>query len=273
MERRTYNGLGRSRIMAFRSANLARLTKFNSSASSEFIDFYESCVDKEIEEDFSRPSHKSIAPSSIRCPRKTWFRLRGVQPDSSRSLDRVLKFTADIGTACHEFIQSRLANNLGDNWIDVESYLKEHPIKYDYEISKKGYETRVKINNPTIRFAVDGIIFWNDKYYLLEIKSSDFGPFDELMEPKPQHVDQVVCYSAILDIEDTLILYIDRQYGGLKCYEKIVKECDRIAMRNSFEELVHLADVHIAPEGLPKGDSWCSPNMCQYYKKCQQYGR
>lgn len=34
--------------MAFRTANFAHLAKFNSAASSDFIDFYEEIIDKKV---------------------------------------------------------------------------------------------------------------------------------------------------------------------------------------------------------------------------------
>ena len=40
-----------------------------------------------------------------------------------------------------------------------------------------------------------------------------------------------------------------------------------------FERVQKMAESGIAPDGLPSGDSWCSPSMCEWYKKCQEYGR
>lgn len=121
--------------MAFRCANLERLTKFNSAASSDLIDMYESILDDEILSKNSSPKHKTFAPSSFRCMRINWFRLRGVQPDQIKSPDRTLDFSAKIGSACHEIIQSRLSKNLGADWIDVSKYIQESGL--DYTVEKK----------------------------------------------------------------------------------------------------------------------------------------
>ena len=223
--------------MGFRPVNFAHLVKFNSAASSEFIDFYEDILREEIRTRDSQPKHKTFAPSSFRCDRISWFRLRGVQPDTSVNPDLVLEFSAVIGTACHENIQKHLSEKLGCDWISVEDHLKENEDlknRYDWKLETSGYETRISISNPPIRFACDGLFRWKGKKYLLEIKTSEFSSFDELTEPKERHVDQIKCYSYLLGVPDVLVLYQDRQYGGLKCYEMHVSSSDWKYVENKF---------------------------------------
>lgn len=258
--------------MAFKPANLARLAKFNSAASSNFIDMYENFVDQQIAAQNAEPKHRTFAPSSMRCPRISWFRLRGVQPDEIPKPDRVLQFTADIGSACHEIIQSNLSKALGPNWIKVEDYLKLINFPYKYTLTENGFETQIEIDSPPIRFACDGIIFWEGKYYLLEIKTSEYASFDELTDPKEQHKDQIKVYCTIFGLAGALVLYQDRQYGGLKCYEFQVTEADRKAVLDGMNHVMEMAECNLAPERLPKGDPWCTAGHCPYYRKCKEWG-
>lgn len=262
--------------MAFRTANFAHLAKFNSAASSDFIDFYEKIVDDKIAARNAEPKHRTFAPSSFRCPRVSWFRLRGVQPDAIKKPDRTMEFSAEIGTACHEIIQRNLKEALGEDWIEVEDYLRDNPqvrAKYDWQLEKSGYETKISIANPPIRFACDGIIRWKGEIYLLEIKTSEFASFDELTNPKEEHVDQIKCYATLLGIKHVLVLYQDRQYGGLKCFEMTISDSDNRYVLDRFQYVVDMVEANLAPEGLPKGDSWCSAARCPYYKKCTEWGR
>lgn len=258
--------------MAFRPANFARLVKFNSAASSDFIDMYEDFLDKKIAARNAEPKHKTFAPSSMRCLRISWFRLRGVQPDKIEKPDRTLEFTADIGSACHENIQKNLKEALGVDWINIEDYLKEINFPYKYTLTQNGFETQIEIDSPPIRFACDGIIRWKGKYYLLEIKTSEYNSFDELTNPKDQHIDQIKVYCTLLDIQDALVLYQDRQYGGLKCYEVHVTESDRNKVRDDMKYVQDMVEANLAPGRLPKNDSWCTPSHCPYYKKCKEWG-
>ena len=255
--------------MAFRGVNFAHLAKFNSAASSEFIDFYGNIIENKIRADLAKPSSATIAPSSFRCLRKTWFRLRNTAPDSPKQVDPVLNFTAELGTACHEMIQTNLKSALKNDWIKVSDYLKDNPIPYEYVLDEGELESKIEILDPPIRFACDGIIRWKDSLYLLEIKSSEFSSFNDLIEPKPQHIDQIKCYATILGLSNVLVLYIDRQYGSLKCYEMKVSESDMTDVKNKIDYVQRMAKCNLAPERLPSGDPGCQG--CPYSKKCKEY--
>lgn len=265
-------------MMAFRSANmLAHSIKFNSAVSSDFLDYYENIVNQELLEESQTKKHQTFAPSHMRCDRISWFRLRGVQPDQIKEPDIGLSFAAQVGTACHEVIQERLSKSLGENWISVENWMNSNPElfqDYDVELNKKGYETLIDMKRPfPVRFACDGIVKFDNKVRLLEIKTSEFSSWNDLVEPKSIHIDQITCYSALLHIPDVLFLYQDRQYGGLKCFELSISLLDQQAVFDRMSKVLQLVEAHIAPDGLPIGDPWCSPSMCPYYKKCKEWGR
>ena len=264
--------------MAFRNANLtAHMMKFNSAASSDFLSMYNEILAAEISDKNAEPKHRTFAPSQMRCDRVSWFRLRGTQPDKISDPDTTLSFTAQIGTACHEAIQRRLIKNLGADWIPVKEWIAQNPEFFkDYEmtVEENGYETQIELIKPyPVRFACDGIIRFNGKIYLLEIKTAEFSSLNDLTGPKEKHLDQIKCYSTLLGICDVLFLYQDRQWGELKCFEVTVSPSEQNAVRTKMDNVMYLADVSIAPEGLPVGDSDCNPSMCPYYRTCKEWGR
>lgn len=257
--------------MGFVPVDFGNISKFNSATSSNLINIYETALDEQIIEESARQRSQSFAPSSIRCPRISWFRLRGVQPDKVSKPDRTLEFSATVGTACHEMIQSVLSKKLKDDWIDVSEYLMRLSPKYKYSVDRSGYETRVSIEDPPIRFAVDGIIKLDNVNYLLEIKSSEYSSWKNLSDPKPHHVDQVICYASLLNLEKALMLYIDREYGDVKCFEVNISRDQIQNTWNMFAYVQNMVECNIAPEKLPTGDRWCNPSMCAYYEKCKQW--
>ena len=210
----------------FKPANISAHTmKFDSAASAEFIELYENIIDKEIKAQADHVKHQTFAPSQMRCDRISWFRLRGVQPDKIKTPDRTLDFSAKVGTACHQIIQERLSASPEIKWLDVDKYLESHGLPYDYYVETVGYEQQIEVRKPyPIRFACDGLIEFKGKTYLLEIKTSEFSSFQDLVAPKPKHMDQIRCYATLLDISNVLVLYQDRTYGGLKCFEVLVSE-------------------------------------------------
>lgn len=259
--------------MAFRQIDTKHIARFNSATSSEFLEFYESFVDSKILNKSFEPASKTFAPSSFRCMRRSWFRLRGVQPDVPNSADRKLDFSASIGTACHRIIQANLKEALKNDWVSVSDYLRDNPIGYACSLEEDGLETKVSIPDIPIRFACDGIIRWKGKLYLLEIKTSEFGSFQELTDTKPQHVDQIKVYASLLKLKNILVVYQDRMYGEFKVYEMTVSDSDIDSVFSTIEYVKQCVEFEIAPDGLPLNDPWCTPNMCDYYQKCKEYGR
>lgn len=256
--------------MAFKSVDDLRIAKFNSALSSNFLDYYQSALDDFIRQSEADKPSATFAPSSIRCKRVSWFRLRGVDPEMETNVDRGLRFTADMGTACHHIIQSTLINSLGEDWINVKDYLTELNPPYKYTCEQLGFETRIAIDDPPIKFAPDGIIRYQGEYRLLEIKSSDHASFEKLTDPKEHHIDQIKCYCALLHLRSVLMLYIDRVYGDVKCYEVTVTDDDVRKIWKMFADVQDYVKKNIAPP-KPENQRYCTPSYCRYYNRCKEW--
>lgn len=259
--------------MAFKPASLLSGKNFNTAQSLTFLEEYERFRSDKVRAERAAPSHRCFAPSSLRCDRLSWFRLRGVQPDSISQPDMSLEFTAEIGTACHRIIQSNLAKMLGDDWINVEEYVGSLGISATTQYDATSGEVLITIDDPPVRFACDGIIRRDNKLYLLEIKTVDVASWGALSTEKPQHRDQVICYCSLLQLNNVLFLYQERTYGGLKCFELSVPNYLQLDMMDRMNKVMEKVRQGIAPKALPRGDSWCTPGRCPYYKTCQEYGR
>lgn len=256
--------------MAFRQVNFEHLAKFNSEASSILINKYKDQLIVNIQSECAGPKSCTFAPSSMRCNRKSWFRLRGTKPDFIAEPDLVLNHTAVVGTALHEHIQSVLEQAFGADWVSVEDYLKENPIPYEYVLTRNGHETLVEIPEIPIKFACDGILRIHGKYYLLEIKSSEYSSWDKLTTTKPHHIDQIETYSTILNIPNVLTLYVDRQFGDVKSYEHTIPLEHMIAVNDRIAYVKRMVEMNLAPDKLPVDDYMCL--NCEYKNKCKEWG-
>lgn len=261
--------------MVFRPLNAQAVSRFNSIESAKLLDRYESYVDAKIVEDRSRLPHATFAPSQLRCNRRSWFRIRGVTPDTMPKPDRGLQFTADIGTAIHRIVQTNMQSMLRDDWISVDDYMKSLNPEYDYTCtpSEDSLEVFLDIVDPPVRCAVDGVIRLSDTYYLFEIKTCDFSIWQDLTSAKQEHIDQVYAYCTLLNIKHVIMMYVDRQYGNIKLYELTIPDYILEETNQRFEYVLDMVKKNLAPEGLPVGDKWCSPNYCPYFKKCKEYGK
>lgn len=259
----------------FKQVDAKRLARFNSDLSCKLLSEYESQIKDDIVIASAQKPSKTIAPSSFRCERKSWFRLKGAEPDIIRSPDATSKFIADVGTVCHRTIQRTLKQRLKSNWIDVGEYLSSHLSEYptSCEFDEDSGETLVSVTCPPIRFACDGLLKLYEQYVLLEIKTCESSTWSELTAPRDEHIDQVKLYSKILGVRTVLFLYVDRQYGQCKCYEVNITNSDIEYVTKKLNRILDFVDRNLAPEGLPAGDKWCNENYCQYYHKCKAYGR
>lgn len=243
----------------------------NSAVSSNFKQMYDHIVYEKYKKNAEHLPSKTFAPSSFRCDRLSFFRIRGVEPDPVVSIDMPLNFTAVLGTASHIEIQTNLKNSIGNQWVDVKDYLSNHVLSHGYQINHHGeLETQIEFFNPPVKFSCDGLLNIGNTFYLLEIKTSESSSFSKLSEPKLQHIDQVKCYCALLELHHALVLYQDRLYGQTKCFEVNVSNNDSKEIFDRMNRVMDFVNKNIAPPRLPKGDFWCT--YCKYKKRCNQWG-
>ena len=258
--------------MAFeRIAYTPKGREFNTAASSEFLDLYNDAVESQLERSRERIPSKTLAPSSFRCPRIQFFRLRGTKPDTDTKVDTNLEFTSFLGTAIHEEVQQTLSKRLGSDWLDVADWLADHDIPADVTKSPNGLETLVKLNEIPVKFAVDGLMRLDGIPTLLEIKTAEYDAFRSLDCVRQKHVDQIRCYLTFLGLDRAMVLYIERRFGGAKCFELAASEGIRMDVMRQIYSVLDCAKNEIAPKPLPKGDALC--NYCIYQNTCEKWGR
>ena len=232
--------------MAFKKISSGNiLCKFNSETSSDFLKDYENTIiDNELK-NWKREHSNYIVASSFRCERVQYFRLRGVEPDNINTFSITDSFIKSMGDSIHYNVQKNLRSLSSFKFVSVEDEFLDD----------------------------NGILEYKNRYYILEIKSSEYSSWGNLTNPKPEHIDQIKMYSAILGIKDALAFYVERQYGGLKCFELNFKQSEIDSVYDRINKIVDCVNKNICPEPLNKNDSWCKPNRCIYFNTCKIFGR
>jgi len=156
----------------------------------------------EQKESTKEPSKEvTFAPSYFNdCHRKIFYKKTGKEQSDPISLPAFFKM--DMGNAGHEKIQSVIEKLDGIEMIECEDMKS---------IDYKGL---------TFNYRIDGKIKAEDKTYILEIKTI-FGYGWKVVEeaPKPEHVIQLYLYMHFENIENGIILYVDRGNGHMKQYD------------------------------------------------------
>lgn len=260
--------------MAFKKVNNTpslNAIEYNSEEAKLFLNDYKACVEKDLLEKSEYTPSKTFAPSSIRCKRQQWFRLRGTAPDKVIKPDTTLNFIANVGTDCHKRVQQVIKEKMPDKWVNVVSYVSHNKPDFDYVLYEGEYEARIKFSNPPVNFSCDGLLNLNDTIYLLEIKTTEPTSMKSLVGIKSEHLDQVQTYCTLLNIDNAIVMYVDRLYGELKCFTYRLSDVDKRRVINTFEEVMLKVEQNIIPEGLPQGDKWCNASYCKYFKSCRRW--
>lgn len=224
--------------------------------------------------DEQRPSSKSFKPSSLgKCLRLNYFIVTGA-PKDDRAPDPELVGMGESGTDRHERIQTWVSKmkKYGYNceWIDVEEFLKIHPVAGTKVVKKTGMETKCYNEVFDISFLCDGIIKFEGIYYILEIKTEASFKWNGQKEAFDDHKVQATTYSVCLGIDRSLFLYEERDLCRKKAFIVEITNDMKEEFVIARIEVVnnHIAEGTVPPKSIIVSD--CS--YCEFTKECAKWG-
>lgn len=222
----------------------------------------------------NRPPSRTYKPSSIGgCMRKSYFQIVGAP------LDETQKPTADLvgiwesGTDRHERIQKHIQtmkeHGFDVEWVDVEEFLKRRPVKGTIFKEKIGNEYKLYNFILNISFMCDGIIKFEGRYYILEIKTEDQFKHKGRIGPTKKHIDQAASYAICLGIDQIMFIYEWREYTSKHYFDYVITDKEK-------EEVVHYietCEAHREAEVVPKmTDKKSECKYCPYQEYCSLIG-
>ena len=171
-------------------------------------------------------------PSSLVCLRQMYFTRKGLDPEDDYKTASSIGIL-ESGTDRHDRIQHILdaMKSLGMEfeYIDVETYVKEHNLADIEIIEKKGMETKCFNKRYNMSFLTDGIIKYipENKYFIFEFKTEISQKFQTREHEETIHQSQAACYALNFGIPDTLFVYEDRNFCNHKAFHYHVTEDDK----------------------------------------------
>lgn len=171
-------------------------------------------------------------PSSLVCLRQMYFTRKGLDPEDDYKTASSIGIL-ESGTDRHDRIQHILdaMKSLGMEfeYIDVETYVKEHNLADIEIIEKKGMETKCFNKRYNMSFLTDGIIKYipENKYFIFEFKTEISQKFQTREHEETIHQSQAACYALNFGIPDTLFVYEDRNFCNHKAFHYHVTEEDK----------------------------------------------
>lgn len=231
-------------------------------------------------------------PSSLVCLRQMYFTRKGIDPEEEYKTASGIGIL-ESGTDRHDRIQHVLdaMKNLGMEfeYIDVETYVKEHNLADIEIIEKKGMETKCFNKRYNMSFLTDGIIKYipENKYFIFEFKTEISQKFQTREHEEVIHQSQAACYALNFGIPDTLFVYEDRNFCNHKAFHYHVTEDDKkFKVTNKIEKVEQylkedkvppkITNKDIDPNYVGGQDRVTGPSakICQYCKfkeHCNKY--
>jgi len=225
-------------------------------------------------------SYKSdtFSPSSLGfCKRLVFFKRLGVEKDKRDLTDEWTYNVLGIlnsGTSRHEDIQDELEEaeelgilkNLDPKEVGKEA--KQQGLNTEFlKYSDDGREGKFQNDDIKIRFYPDGLINYNGKDYVVEIKTISLFGFNKIdTEPLEKHLIQGVCYSIALGIDRVIFIYEDRNFGKRKVVALEVTEEMKQQVKDRVEDIDGYVQDKIVP---PKNTDFC--NYCDWNSECKKW--
>lgn len=226
-----------------------------------------------------RTPSKTYKPSCLGCNRMMVYIRKGYEQDDTKSEYTGIGM-ADTGTRRHVAIQEVLEHmkDMGFNWeyLDVGEYVKkkhsEGKIPNTKVTDYRGHECHLKDDDLHISCMCDGIVRNTDtgKSYLFEFKNQISFKAQWRDKIDKSHYSQIIAYATLLDLDEVIMLYENRDNCELKCpaVYRVTSEDKRLFIEN-LRKVEEMAQENIIP-AANKNSGMCK--WCDYKSQCSKDG-
>lgn len=224
------------------------------------------------DEKYHRLPSKTYKPSGMNCIRASYYQVSGVTPDEGKSNYTMIGI-CNAGTDIHVRVQTAVEqmkqNNMDCEYIDVAEFVKQRNITYLDIVSKNGMETKLYHKTLNMSFMCDGIIKYNNHYYILEIKTESSFKFMNRKEVDPSHYNQGTAYSVAFGLNEVIFLYINRDIFDMKAYMFNVTDDMKSDLIGYIDECDSYVKRMIAPP-KPENVTKKACSYCSYKSQCKK---
>jgi len=241
--------------------------------AQSFLTDLKKSIEMSADQGRRKPS-QTYKPSSMKCIRNMYYQRAGVEPDeelSSYCSVGICNSGSDIHIRIQTAIEDMKKHGIDCEYIDVADFVKSRNLDYLEIVSKSGMETKLFHKTLNMSFMCDGIIRYNNHYYILEIKTEASFKWSTRTDTDPAHYNQGTAYSVAFQLPEVMFLYINRDILDMKAYLFVPTNEMKENLVGTIEDCEGYVNRMICPpkpEDLPK-------RVCQYcgYKtQCRKDG-
>lgn len=216
------------------------------SSNNEICKSFLSDLIKSIENVPTYPVKPNYKPSSMNCIRQMFFIMKEIIPDNVEQDYQLIGITQS-GSDRHMRIQEKLSQNSFCKFINVAEYVKGKKLSYLQVFGFSPYETHLKDTRYNLSLMVDGLVEYQGKLYILEIKTENSNKFYSQQDVMEEHKAQATCYSLALGIDEVLFIYENRDLLDKKVY--LLKITDD--MRKEIVSKINTCNSYLSKDRIP----------------------
>jgi len=210
-----------------------------------------------------RKPSQTYKPSSMNCIRAMYYQVVGAEVDTEPP-SYCMVGICNSGSDIHERVQ-RAVTRMKDNgidceYVDVADYVRSRKLDYLEVKSKNGMETRLYHKDLNMSFLCDGIIRYQNHYYILEIKTEASFKWNNRTDVDVKHYNQGIAYSVAFDIPEVLFVYINRDVLDMKSYMFIPTD----EMKQNLIDTISECDDYVKKQICPPKPDNLPRNACNY---------
>lgn len=226
----------------------------------------------------TRKPSKWYKPSSFVCMRQMYFTRTEQEMDPPRSDYQGIGM-ADTGSRRHEAIQEVLLSMTDSTdweYLDVADYVKMKQSQGKCMslkiMGQRGAETKLFDTNLCVSFMCDGIVRRRstDEYFLFEFKNQISFKYANKRCIDDEHIIQVTCYCALLDLSYAFVVYENRDVCELACPELLHVTAE---MKQEMADKILQCETYVAKLIPPPAYDGTKPcRWCSYQAACRKAG-
>jgi len=219
-------------------------------------------------EGYRKPS-QTYKPSGMNCIRSMYYQVVGKEVKPSTNgymMIGICNSGTDIHVRIQDAIEGMKKNGIDCEYVDVADFVKTRDLDYLEIREKNGNETKLYHKNLNMSFMTDGIIKYNGKYYIIELKTEASFKWQPRTDVDPKHHNQGVAYSVAFGLDDVIFVYINRDVLDMKAYMFHVTDDMKQDLIGKITECDGYVDRMITPPkpDIPKREC----NYCMYKEIC-----
>ena len=226
-----------------------------------------------------RAGSQTYKPSAMHCIRQMAYIVLGKPLDDTGTSYMSIGI-CNSGTDIHARIQQAVLdmknNGMNCEYVNVADFVVSRKLDY-LDIVKESkpeigdYETKLYHKELNMSFLCDGIIKYQNKYYILELKTESANKFYNRENVNPEHYNQGTAYSVAFGIDNVLFVYINRDTLDMKSFMFTPTD----DMKQNLIGLISNCDSYVKKLKIPPKPLEVSKKTCEYcnYKtQCRKDG-